>query len=318
MGSPFFTWMPFVQFPTRIFLPLGEDLSDLQVTPTRQSSDAVTIAGLHRRTNFAPGQSVRVVLERFTDRGMFRQFQNMINHLERGGYVSFGLDDTKAYGAAMNHVGPRYQGSARVEVGENLYVDYSPNTQSTYAPSGSTSAPFGEELIIETPAPYGKREYHAAYAVTGDGTATGATIDLDASSGSAVTNQQLQNDYYAGALVRVSDFWPKLYLPSGSIGSPLLTHDHRISYTLDIGLQYCIPDLVAVDVYVPPAEKEVGTYDPQGSGMVKVPQGNLDPNDKETPFIDIYDPPPMFLDKGNSLRDLADIPMLRDYKLLRK
>ena len=282
MGSPFFTWMPFVQFPNRIFLSLGEDLSDLQVTPTRDSSDAVTIAGLHRRTNFAPGQSVRIVLERFTDRGMFRQFQNMINHLERGGYVSFGLDDTKAYA------------------------------------SGSTSAPFGEELIIETPAPYGKREYHAAYAVTGDGTATGATIDLDASSGSAVTNQQLQNDYYAGALVRVSDFWPKLYLPSGSIGSPLLTHDHRISYTLDIGLQYCIPDLVAVDVYVPPAEKEVGTYDPQGSGMVKVPQGNLDPNDKETPFIDIYDPPPMFLDKGNSLRDLADIPMLRDYKLLRK
>ena len=313
MGSPFFTWMPFVQFPSRIFLPLGEALSDLQVTPTRQSTDAVSLAGIHRRTNFAPGQDVRIILERFTDRSMFRKFHNMINHLERGGYVSFGLDDTKAYGAAMNHVGPRYQGSARINVGENIYKDYSPNTAANYAPSGATTAPFGDELIIETAAPYGKREYHAAYAVTGDGTSTGAEIDLDTSTGTAVTGQQLQNDYTAGALVRISDFWPKLYLPAAAVGSQLLTHDHRISYTLDIGLRYCIPDLVPVDLSVPPVEQNANdTYDPQGLGMEKIEKDPEDYLGADTPGSDLYTPfegPRMYLDDGTSLRDLMDIPI---------
>ena len=44
--------------------------------------------------------------------------------------------------------------------------------------------------------------------------------------------------YLTGSVVRYRDFWPFLCLPQSGIGKPIVTHDHRISYTLDAVFHY--------------------------------------------------------------------------------
>ena len=275
MGHPFFTWYPHSQYSNQCFLSLGEDLSDLQVTPTRQVSDAITLSGRYQRTSFRASQRVRIVLERFTDRHMFRQLTNMVNHLERGGWVAFGNDDTKAWGAGMTL--KRLQGSAAVTVGPNQFNDYSPNTSSSFVPVASTSSPYGDELVFETTSPGSQRDMHPTFSCTAtSGTSDGScTFKIDHSS-SAVTNSQLRMDYPVGAMVRVADFWPRLYMPAAGVGTPIIAHDHRIAYTFDIVLQSHIFDVMAPDL--PPVANPPEQADPQGSGtdLVIVPKDQPD------------------------------------------
>lgn len=51
----------------------------------------------------------------------------------------------------------------------------------------------------------------------------------------------LFDSYREGAHVRYSDYYPNLCLDSRNIGGALLTHDHRITSTLDLPLVYIIP-----------------------------------------------------------------------------
>lgn len=248
MGNPFFSWKPHTQFAERIEINIPEALSDLQVTPIRDVADALTYCGRYRRTTLRPSVKVRILLERFTDRDLFRQLTNMINHLERGGVVAFGVDDAKCWGATSS--GPiTYAGTTRLDTGPNLYKNFADASSSLNTLTGSTSAPYGDEIIIESPAPQAFREYHALYSVasrtTGDGIAS--TIDLDA-MGSSVTGQRTRMDIDDPVHIRYSDFWPYCFLPAGNVGGALLVHDHRIAYTLDLELEYIIPDLDEQDV----------------------------------------------------------------------
>ena len=312
MGFPFFSFWPHTADANRHDIVLTEDLSDLQITPIRDVSDAVTMRGNLRRATGRPSIRVRILLERFTDRELFRRFSGLINHLERGGWCSFGLDDSKAYGALTNT--NYYQGTRRFYVEENQYKGFTPNSAST------TSLAVGDEIVIESPPPVAAREYFAIHEKAESGTL--CRIDIDASGG-GTTNNIFQEDYPPQALVRHSDFYPKLFLPASGIGGGLLTHDHRIAYTLDLQLEYVIPNLQKVLDQPEPNEANDTTNDtPQGGfdnavsadgsdkaekvdsadttggggggggggGWTKLPKGDDDLTPKDTPEVEWLGP----------------------------
>jgi hypothetical protein len=231
MGYPIFTWRPHM-YPSsapggyRETILLSEDLTDLQVTPKRDVIDTYSIAGGRSRELLRAWLEVRIVLERFTDRALFRQFSAMINHLERGGHIQFSVDHQKVFNAHMT--ARHLQRETKLTHTSNLSESVSTVVCSTLAD--------GDEIVIESGPPKAGREYH---------TATDHNYVGDTGIGRVTLGDSLHllDSYAEGSHLRYSDYYPNLFLPSSGTGSALLTHDHRISYTLDLTLTYRIPDL---------------------------------------------------------------------------
>ena len=100
MGYAFYTWKPHQTTdiaPARETITLTEDLTDLQITPKRDTFESYSIFGGRSRENLRAWMDVRITLDRFNDRELFRRFRGMIDHLERGGSVAFGNDSNKCY-----------------------------------------------------------------------------------------------------------------------------------------------------------------------------------------------------------------------------
>ena len=170
MGYPFFSWYPLHSMSPRIeIINFGEDLSDLQVTPKRDVVDSFSLMGGRSRELLRPWVEVRVVLDRFTDRKLFRQLSAMINHLERGGSVAFGNDHQKIWMARTERIS---QGATSVLHGANVgggYYDGSTPVLSTL------SSP--DEIVIETGAPLAKREYHTVSSASASQINLGESLD---------------------------------------------------------------------------------------------------------------------------------------------
>ena len=225
MGYAFFSWFPHQAGPSAGMetITLTEDLSDLQVTPKRDVVDSFGIHGGRSRELLRPWVDVRIVLDRFTDRALFRKFTAMINHLERGGVISFCVDSDKAFAARTRSF--EAQNATVLELGPqdtDLYTTH------------PTRLANGDEVVIESGPPAGKREYHTIASHTTDG--TGGTVLTVGADG-----LNLFDDYPAGSVVRYSDLYPALILGPGQVGAPTLVHDHRITYTLDILLSSIQP-----------------------------------------------------------------------------
>lgn len=225
MAYPFFSWYPHqLSFGSNLeTIDLTEDLSDLQVTPKRDVVDVFSLHGGRSRELLRPWIDVRITLDRFTDRLLFRKFTAMINHLERGGSIAFGVDSAKVWAARteMTH----YQDATTLIHGANV--------AGRWHATSCTALATGDELVIESGPPLAKREYHRVDSVSTTSTGAGVINIGD--------SMNLFDEYRAGSLVRYSDFYPTLILPPGGVGSGMLTHDHRITYTLDLTLVYIIP-----------------------------------------------------------------------------
>tara|TARA_R110000824_G_scaffold249220_5_gene438181 strand:- start:689 stop:1543 length:855 start_codon:yes stop_codon:yes gene_type:complete len=247
---------------------LDESLSDLQITPIRDVSDSISLSGRYSKVTLRPSIKVRITLERFTDRHLFRKFSAMINHLERGGWVAFGNDDAKVWGATL--MMKTFQGGRTFTCGDNLYSTYAAGSSSLVNLVGTTVAPYGDEIVVESHPPEAKREYFTLLDVTVGSSGLNA-LSVDTFSPTRSLDHS-REDYETGTLVRHADFYPKLFLPGGAIGGALLTHEHRIAYTLDIELEYVIPMKTAQSLDVPENNDPVlqptngdGTGDPQDS-----------------------------------------------------
>lgn len=225
MGYPFFAWKPHQTAgpSAREVILLTEDLSDLQITPRRDVADAYGIHGGRSRELLRPWLDVRIVLDRFNDRALFRKFRAMINHLERGGAITFCNDSDKAFAARTSVEHP--QGTSALSLG--------PQATDLYSSHPATLAA-DDEVVIESGPPAGKREYHKIASHVTDG--TGGTVMTIGADG-----VDLFDDFPAGSVVRYSDLFPTLIMEAGQVGGQHLTHDHRITYTLDILLASIMP-----------------------------------------------------------------------------
>ena len=120
----------------------------MQVTPRRDVADAFTLHGGRSRELLRPWVEIRILYDRFTSRPLFRRFSAMINHLERGGLVAFGVDSDKVYSARVQ--GPLSPSSTYINLGPNI----STAKYDTICPHLA----IGDEFVIETGAPLARRE----------------------------------------------------------------------------------------------------------------------------------------------------------------
>ena len=248
MGLPTFIWWGVQQGriggteSPRNYFSLPDELSDLQITQRRDVQDVYSIAGGRSRTMTRSWLDVRIVYERFNDDHTIRRLYTMIDHLSRGGCISFALDPAFIWG---NRCSPTMEGKAVSVRSEKpfipTYID-PPNIWKHLHPDAPDVMPQldanGQPVTLELEDGHPRA---ARARVRISTTADAAYVDYSSGRREYAVSNPLC-DFPAGSHVRHRDFFPKLYLPQSQVGSPMLTHDHRISYTLDLRLTYKIPD----------------------------------------------------------------------------
>lgn len=161
---------------------------------------------------------VRIVLERFTDFTLAEQFYSLQSHLEAGGVFSFTVDDSKKFAAFVKTTG-FITGLPPVASGSPGFneVTHEARLMSEYGAHGLAA---DDVLHIESFGAAGRREEVQVEAYN--------KPEIDLKTG------LLYNHMERGvSLIRHRDFFPFLVWPKGQMGSPLITSDHRVSWTVD-------------------------------------------------------------------------------------
>lgn len=187
----------------------GEPISDIQITPIRQVSDTVSFSGRASRTSWQSGISVRIVLERFTDDALARDLYSFSSHAERGKHFAFAQDSDKAVAIVPRSTGWS-RGSTVLSGSGNIFRKWEP----------SATLAVNDIVHISGPAPKNNREEHKLDAWT-----------MTTGISSFTLADGVRYDHSYPAALRHRDFFPVLYLPEAEVSRPMLTHDHRISYT---------------------------------------------------------------------------------------
>jgi hypothetical protein len=212
--TPAFFWYP-VSGGTLETTDLGEDLSDLQVGSFRPRAQEKTLSGLLGTTVIgASGESVRIVLERFVNTDLVWALSTMSAHLERGDFVGFAADQSKAWAAYAETIPTR--GDTILWTTGNVWY-------------GSGAVASGDILVIEGLGEEGHREYAEVRSVLGD------QITLVNGVKYTYTDEIV--------LVRHRHFWPFLQWPQEESRKPLLTTVREIHWTLDVTLHTSLSGL---------------------------------------------------------------------------
>ncbi len=221
----------------------GEPISDIQITPLRRVADTVSLSGRASRTSYQSGIAVRITLERFTDDELARDLYSFSSHAERGKSFGFARDSAKAVAVVPSGSGWT-RGSTNVTGSANIFRKWE---------SAATLAA-NDIVHISGPSPRNNREEHKldAWSMT----TTRSTLTTDSA---------LRYDHSYPAVLRHRDFFPVLYVPEAEVSRPMLTHDHRISYTWECSAvlyPYWAASLVdAADDIAPTTTSAMGSTD---------------------------------------------------------
>ena len=226
MGTPAFYWYPDAAGSLET-TSLGELLSDLQETPLSTVEDAYGGNGFPYRSFLGGSFRIRILLERFgtpATSTLERELRSMEAHLHRGGMVGFTADTAKTWCGFQS--GTWSRGDASVATGGNAFRAWS---------SGGTLAA-NDEVVMESENPEANREFQLVSAISATGTVTFSGDTLLYSYGASAES----------SLARWRDFYPVLWLPRDQVGKPIVHHDHRRNWTLDVTLEYCIGAVLAL------------------------------------------------------------------------
>lgn len=218
MATPRFYWYPDASGSLEV-LDLGEELSDLQEIPLADADDSYGRDGQFYRLFHASRLRVRIVLERFGPSAVSaleRDLQTLQAHLDRGYSVGFSLDHDKTWAASVTTTPSR--GDVTIYTGGNAF--------SAWNSAGSPAE--DDEMVLESAPPESLREYFKCGAL-----ATTPPTDIARAGG-------LLYSYQSSAVVRWRDFYPKLRRPKDLLGRPIVTHEHRKAFTLDLTLEYSV------------------------------------------------------------------------------
>ena len=218
-------------------IDFGERVSDLQITPYREVSDGVSMGGRFSRVARRSGMRVRIVLERFTDYRLAEQLYSLQSHVEAGRGFSFAVDDDKKFAAFVN----LSSASSGFSYSHNTF-NHEDRLLSEYGtPHGMVA---DDVLHMESFGPGGRREELQLQSYT-------------LADKKIVTKTPAIYNHPLPSLVRHRDFFPYLIWPQGQMNSPIITHDHRVSWTLDITAEGYTGNLLA----------SYGQAGPDGSNM---------------------------------------------------
>tara|TARA_R110002020_G_scaffold12872_5_gene46773 strand:- start:1240 stop:2025 length:786 start_codon:yes stop_codon:yes gene_type:complete len=215
MGNPAIYFYPDPEGSLEV-LDFGEPLSDLQITQLRDVIDGYSRGGSFHRVTGASRLEIRIILENFTSASLVRKFETLSAHLERGGAIGFSLDHDKTWaGFVQTSATSPVRGRAALTTSGNAFNPW----------STSAALDLGDEVVISSAPVEGLRETNATAGTT---PSSAVAVNLGISSPLVYTYKA------EPVLVRWRDFYPCLIMPEGSVGSPILETNHRISYTLDL------------------------------------------------------------------------------------
>lgn len=269
MGFPRFYWYPSEGYIAPwtssdgavIKVDIDEPISDLQLAMQRTVNDSITYSMKKHRRHFKPYIEVRVVLERFNDDALARELYSMESHLQKGNHVAFTADRTKTWaswcGLVSSALGIEViaQGDSSFDIwgspmsGSNGYS----NLFKHWEAAGTVET--GDVIQLDGTLP----NFHHEELVVNSATSLGATDRDNRVTVDATHSGHVRYNYVSGSVIRWRDFWPYLCLPANAIGKPILTHDHRISYTFDCTFAY-YPGWQGVSMRVidPPGDHDMG------------------------------------------------------------
>ncbi|WP_306523543.1 hypothetical protein [Gemmatimonas sp.] len=198
-------------------LTLAKPLTELHET---RASDRITSKrgdGSSAVAVWLTATRVRIVLERGLSAGNVRDLRQLEDHLQRGLPVGFAREHTKAwagFGSSPN------RGYAYVTTGGAAFTNWE-----------TASLVSGDEIAIESGAPWSEIEMHAVSSVS----ATTGTITL--------SGETVLHTFGGPVIVRHRDFYPALRMPDDQLGKPIVSTERRLSWTLDVELE-AMPELV--------------------------------------------------------------------------
>lgn len=206
-------------------IDFGETLSDLQFNYVPNVAISEGASGQLARTQFNGRGMVRAVHERTTDAALVRKLYLLENYLKSGGIISLAVDSAQAW-AGYTTVQPT-RGTTTISVHGGVWP---------FVTTPDLSS--GAELELMSSQPYGRREF-----LTNDGgTVTGYAAAVTVSSVEYAYREEPDVEW---CLLRHRGFWPALRLSKEAYTTPIVTHDHQISYTFDAQLEEAIDVLEA-------------------------------------------------------------------------
>lgn len=221
MGSPTLYLYFEPDGPLKV-LTIASALSTLEEEVGAESAVAQARDGTPFTTYTRPTLRVRIEVERFGTPGansVERALMAVQNHIDRGGLVGFSRDHTKTFcGVIPSGLA---QGSTVLRTRGNGY--------GAWSASGAVAA--DDEVVVESSSPTWRREISAVASVSGD------TVTVSEATRYAHVD--------TSCIVRWRDFYPVLFRPESERGRPIVTHDRRRNYTLDMTLEYSVEMSVA-------------------------------------------------------------------------
>lgn len=224
MGFPAFIYYPSTSTPRTVLF--GEPLSDLQESDVDLVDDAYDGQGGMARTYSSGWMRVRIVHEHFGSAGsddLERELVALRAHLRANGRVGFAADIGLAWAART--VAPEV-GSETLVLPHNAFTGW----------STGVDLGIGDELVLEAPPPDGRREVHIITSATTTRTRTVYGISPGV----------LFDFGDAPVVARHRDFYPVMRLPKDALGRPMVSHDHRVNFTLDVMLEYAVAEVLAL------------------------------------------------------------------------
>lgn len=224
MGNAAFYFYPAGTSAGLETIDLGEGVTDLQVVPIRVANTAYTMNGRMYRTVETARLQITIVNERFSSGRKARALESMSSHLELGGAVAFTADTDKLW-AGFSKTAPSH-GDTSIATHGNTFSALSAGTIAS-----------NDILAIQSPNPMHYLEYVRV------NTATSYDFTLHTS---------VKYDHpEAQTLIRWRDFYPVLRLPENRLSQAFVTHDHRLTFTLDLVM---VDDLPSIYDYQSPID----------------------------------------------------------------
>lgn len=204
---------------------LGERITDIQEEEVAVVADAGNAYGQMYRVHQGSTLRVRIVCERFGPVGASATERALVSlqaHLMRGGLVGFATDHDKAWAGCASTAA---RGASTVHSDGSGFAGW----------EADATLEVGDEVVIESAWPEAQREV-----------ATVGLVVADPPVSVLVASPGLVYGYDGAVIVRHRDFYPALRLPQDQVGRRIVTHDHRLNFTLDVTLEYALADVLTL------------------------------------------------------------------------
>ena len=221
MGNAIFFYFPLPDARSLVTIDLGEGLGELFSEYEIDTTQSLSRGGRRYLTHglnreFVTIQRDRMISSTTTAEEKAMRLQSMQNHLDRGGYVSFCADSSKAYIHPILNTAE--QSSNQLLLGSNPFKDV----------TGANLPLVNDYVTIQTDSPTSITEHKKIKIVDGSFSST--------TGGSVTVTPNMVYTYNQRAFFKYYRFWPALRRDARDIGQNIITNEGGRLFSLNLRL----------------------------------------------------------------------------------